>query len=74
MSQVFHWLTTPEFRFGDFLMPWGMVIGALGFLVAWGAVAIMEVRGWGGRVANLPLFFIALAVLFGCVFGLTFAP
>ncbi len=32
-------LHLPELHFGDFLVPWGMVIGALGFLVAWGVVA-----------------------------------
>lgn len=74
MTGVFQWLSTPEFRFGDFLVPWGMVIGAMGFVAAWAIVAILEAINWSGRVANLPLFFIALAVFFGCVFGLTFAP
>jgi len=67
-------LTTAELAFGDFLVPWGMVIGALGFLLAWILVVIMERTGLTRRVWNLPLFFVALAVLFGCVIGLIFAP
>lgn len=67
-------LHTPELHFGDFLVPWGMVIGALGFLAAWGVVALMERRAWTRLVWNLPLFFVALTVLFGCVIGLILAP
>jgi mannitol-specific phosphotransferase system IIBC component len=64
----------PEFRFGDFLVPWGMVIGTIGFVIAWGVVAVMERTGWTRQVWNLPLFFVALAVIFGCLAGLIFAP
>lgn len=67
-------LQTPELHFGDFLAPWGMVIGVLGFLAAWSVVAVMEHRAWTRHVWNLPLFFVALTVLFGCVLGLIFAP
>jgi len=69
-----HRLTNPEFRAGDFLMPWGMVVGTMGFLGAWLAVNLMERAGWTRAIWNLPLFFIALAVIFGCVFGLILAP
>ena len=69
-----HRFVNPEFRIGDFLMPWGMVVGVLGFLAAWFAVGIMERKGWTRRVWNLPLFFVALAVLLGCAFGLILAP
>lgn len=67
-------ITTAELQFGDFLFPWGMGIGAAGFLAAWVVLVAMERLGWSRKVWNLPLFFVALAVLFGCVIGLIFAP
>lgn len=66
--------TTPELHFGDFLFPWGMVIGAIGYLLAWFVIVLMERKGLTRRIWNLPLFFVALAVLFGCVIGLILAP
>jgi hypothetical protein len=67
-------LKTAELCFGDFLLPWGMVIGAMGFLLAWIILVILERKGWTRRVWNLPLFLVALALLCGCVLGLVFAP
>jgi len=67
-------LTTAELRFGDFLVPWGMVVGALGFLLAWMVMLGIEQLGWTRRLWNVPLFFVALAVLFGCVIGLILSP
>ena len=71
---LFTLLKTPELRFGDFLIPWGMVIGTLGFLGAWIAVGAMERLGWTRGIWHLPLFFVALAVFLGCVVGLIFTP
>lgn len=68
------WLRLPEFRFGDFLLPWGMVISSLGFLVAWVAVSLLEKAGLTRHIWHLPLFFAALAVLTGAVLGLLAAP
>ena len=59
---------------GDFMLPWGMVLSALGFLAAWVVVGLMERFRLTGYVWNLPLFFLALAVLLGCSMGLIFAP
>lgn len=67
-------LRTAELHVGDFLLPWGMVVSAFGYLAAWGVVIVMERLGFTRRVWNLPLFFVALAVLFGCVIGLILAP
>ncbi len=72
--EFFDNLRHAEILFGDFLLPWGMVIGAMGFLAAWVLVVIMERLGWTRMVWHLPLFFVALAVFFGCVLGLIFAP
>lgn len=68
------WLRLPEFRFGDFLVPWGMVIGSIGFLIAWVALMILERTGLTRHIWHLPLFFTALAVLTGAVLGLLAAP
>jgi|GEM_PF-501843 hypothetical protein len=67
-------LTTAELQVGDFLVPWGMVVGTLGFLLAWLVMVGLEHFGWTRRIWNVPLFFVALAVLFGCVIGLLVAP
>lgn len=72
--ELFYRLKTAEIQLGDFLLPWGMVIGTLGFLAAWLFVGFMERRGWTRHVWHLPLFFVALAVFFGCVIGLILAP
>jgi hypothetical protein len=67
-------LRVPEIVLGDFMLPWGMVIGALGFFAAWLLVGILEQLRMTRHIWNLPLFFIALAVLCGCTLGLIFAP
>ena len=67
-------LRVPEIVLGDFMLPWGMVIGALGFFAAWLIVGLLEQLRLTRHVWNLPLFFIALAVLCGSVLGLVFAP
>lgn len=67
-------LRTAEIHLGDFLLPWGMVVGTLGFLLAWALVIGLEHLGLTRRLWNLPLFFVALATFFGCVLGLIFTP
>lgn len=67
-------LRVPEIVIGDFMLPWGMVIGALGFFAAWLLVGLLEQMRLTRHIWNLPLFFIALAVLCGCTLGLIFAP
>jgi len=71
---LYYRLINPEFRVGDFLMPWGMIIGTLGFLAAWFLTGVLERLGWTKHIWHLPLFFVALAVLLGCVFGLVLSP
>jgi choline-glycine betaine transporter len=63
-----------EILLGEFLLPWGIVVSALGFFAAWISVIAMEHLRLTRYVANLPVFFIALVVLFGCVIGLSVAP
>lgn len=67
-------LRVPEIVLGDFMLPWGMVIAAMGYLLAWVAVIALERLRLTRFVWNLPLFFVALAVLCGCVLGLLLTP
>jgi hypothetical protein len=67
-------LNRPEFGVLDLLFPWIALIGLLGFLTAWLVVAIMERTGLSRRVWHLPLFFVALAVLFSSAIGTLLLP
>jgi hypothetical protein len=67
-------LNRAEFRFGEVLVPWTVLIGVLGFLLAWMVVAIMERTGLSRYVWHLPLFFVALVVLFSSLIGLVVSP
>jgi hypothetical protein len=51
-----------------------MIVGALGFLIAWLVVAIMEHTGLSRYVWRLPLFFVGLVVLFSSLIGMTVFP
>ena len=67
-------LNRPELGVLDLLFPWIALIGLLGFLTAWLVVAIMERTGLSRRVWHLPLFFVALAVLFSSAIGTLLLP
>jgi hypothetical protein len=67
-------LNRPEFRFGEVLMPWTVIIGALGFFTAWMVVAILEYTGLSRYIWHLPLFFLALVVLFSSLAGMAISP
>jgi hypothetical protein len=59
-------LDRPEFEFLDLGFAW---IGLAGFGAAWLVVAMMEFTGLSRRVWHLPLFFVALTVLFSSAIG-----
>jgi Protein of unknown function (DUF1656) len=67
-------LNRAELKITEVLVPWIMVIGLLGFLAAWIVVAILERTGLSRYIWHLPLFFLALVVLFSCVIGMVFLP
>jgi Protein of unknown function (DUF1656) len=67
-------LDRPELRFSEVLVPWIMIVGALGFLLAWLVVAIMEHTGLSLYVWHLPLFFVGLVVLFSSLIGMVVFP
>ena len=63
-----------EIQVGDLLIPWILAIGPIGFLLAWLVMAILEYTGLSRFVWHLPLFFIALVVLFASLIGIFFRP
>ena len=67
-------LNRPELRFNELLVPWIMIVVALGFLIAWLVVAIMELTFLSRFVWHLPLFFLALIVLFSSLIGMVVFP
>jgi predicted naringenin-chalcone synthase len=67
-------LNRPELRFSEMLVPWIMIVGALGFLMAWLVVAIMEHTGLSRYVWHFPLFFVGLVVLFSSLIGMAVFP
>ena len=67
-------LSRPELKVTEVLVPWIAVICVLGFLAAWLVIAIMERTGLSRYVWHLPLFFLALVVLFSSVIGMVFQP
>ena len=67
-------LNRPELRFFEVLVPWIMIVGALGFLIAWLVIAIMEHTGLSRYVWHLPLFFVGLVVLYSSLIGMAVFP
>jgi Protein of unknown function (DUF1656) len=64
----------PELSVAGLLVPWIMFVGALGFLAAWLVMAILERTGLSRHLWHLPLFFVALLVLFSSLIGALFFP
>lgn len=67
-------LNRPEFRITELLVPWILIVGALGFLTAWLVVTIMEHTGLSRYVWHLPLFFVGMVVLFSSLIGRVVFP
>jgi hypothetical protein len=67
-------LNRPELRFSEVLVPWIMIVGGLGLLLAWLVLAIMEHTGLSRYVWHLPLFFVGLVVLFSSLIGMAVFP
>jgi hypothetical protein len=64
----------PELSVAGLLVPWITIVGALGFLAAWLVAAILERTGLSRQVWHLPLFFLALVILFSSLIGEVFFP
>ena len=55
-------------------IPWWLVVSVLAYLAAWFVVMVLERLHLTRHIWHLPLFFLALIVLFFSVIGLIFAP
>jgi len=73
LISLFH-MNQAEIQIGDLLIPWILAIGPIAFLLAWLVVAILEYTGLSRFVWHLPLFFIALVVLFASLIGIFLRP
>jgi dolichyl-phosphate-mannose--protein O-mannosyl transferase len=61
----------------DFLgtfIPWWLVVGVMAYLAAWVVTMLLERLHLTRHIWHLPLFFVALVVLFFSVIGLILAP
>jgi hypothetical protein len=67
-------LNRAEFTLSEVLVPWIVIVGTLGFLMAWLVVAILERTGLSRYVWHLPLFFVGLVVLFSSLIGMVVSP
>lgn len=67
-------LTHAEFDVLGVFVPWWLVIGVLAYLAAWLVVRQLERAQLTRHIWHLPLFFLALVVLFYSAFGLVLAP
>ncbi len=67
-------LRNPEIDFFGLLVPWGLVMGVLGFFFAWLITGLLEHLGWTRWIWHLPLFFVGLVILCGTLLGLLLTP
>jgi hypothetical protein len=74
LLSVFGLANRPEFRVLGFYIPWIFVVSVAGFLVAWLLMAILERTGLSRHIWHLPLFFLALVVLFTSIIGFALFP
>lgn len=63
-----------EIDFFGLFVPWWMGIGIVAYLAAWFVVRMLEHVQLTRFIWHLPLFFLALALVFYSVIGLVFAP
>ncbi len=67
-------LTNAEIDVLGTFVPWWIVIGVFAYLAAWIVVRALEHRRLTRHIWHLPLFFLALVVLFYSAIGLALAP
>ncbi|HEY8900219.1 MAG TPA: DUF1656 domain-containing protein [Chthoniobacterales bacterium] len=67
-------LTNADIEFFGTFVPWWMMIGVFAYLLAWLVVRVLEHAQLTRYIWHLPLFFLALVVLFYSAIGLVLAP
>lgn len=63
-----------EIDIAGIYLPWWLIIGVFAYLAAWLAVRLLEMARLTRFIWHLPLFFLALVVIFYSAFGLALAP
>jgi hypothetical protein len=63
-----------EIDFFGLFVPWWMGVGIVAYLAAWFVVRVLEHVQLTRFIWHLPLFFLALVLVFYSVIGLAFAP
>jgi Protein of unknown function (DUF1656) len=74
LLKVFRIEGRPEYRLLGLFVPWIFIVSLVGFLAAWIVMVIVERTGLSRHIWHLPLFFLALVVLFTCMFGYLLFP
>jgi glucan phosphoethanolaminetransferase (alkaline phosphatase superfamily) len=74
LLNVFRIESRPEYRLLGLFVPWIFIVSLVGFFTAWIVVAIIERTGLSRQIWHLPLFFLALVVLFTSMFGYLLFP
>jgi Protein of unknown function (DUF1656) len=74
LLKVFRIEGRPEYRLLGLYVPWIFIVSLVGFLAAWVVMVIIEHTGLSRQIWHLPLFFLALVVLFTCMFGYLLFP
>jgi Protein of unknown function (DUF1656) len=74
LLKVFRIEGRPEYRLLGLFVPWIFIVSLIGFLAAWIVMVIIEHTGLSRQIWHLPLFFLALVVLFTCMFGYLLFP
>ncbi len=67
-------LTNAEIDVLGMFLPWWLVVAVFAYLAAWLCVSVLERLRLTRHIWHLPLFFLALVVLFFSAIGLSLAP
>lgn len=67
-------LTNAEIDILGMFLPWWLVVGVIAYLAAWLVVSVLERLQLTRHLWHLPLFFLALVILFFSAIGLALAP
>jgi hypothetical protein len=74
LLNVFRIESRPEYRLLGLFVPWIFIVSMVGFFAAWIVMVILERTGLSRHIWHVPLFFLALVVLFTCMFGYVLFP
>jgi hypothetical protein len=63
-----------EIQFLGVYLPWWLAIGVAAYIAAWICVRVLEMLHLTRHIWHLPLFFLALVIVFYSAIGLALAP